>query len=48
MRLAAVSFALPLSVFMTAPLCSQKPLVEGSAFVDQKRNVMKSLDASRF
>jgi hypothetical protein len=38
MRLAVVSLALPLSVFLTAPFRAQKPLVQGSVFVDQNRN----------
>lgn len=38
MRLAAVSFALPLSALLAAPVCAQQPLVPGSAFVDSNRN----------
>lgn len=38
MRLAVVSLALPLSVSLTAPLCAQAPLVQGSVFADQNRN----------
>jgi len=38
MRLAAVSFVLPLTVFLTAPVCAHQPLVQGSAIVDQNRN----------
>ena len=38
MRLAVVSLALLSSVCLTAPLCAQRLLVEGSVYVDQNRN----------
>ena len=38
MRLAVVLLALPLSVALTAPARAQRPLVQGSVFVDQNRD----------
>jgi 3',5'-cyclic AMP phosphodiesterase CpdA len=38
MRLATVALALPISLLLAAPVCAQKPFVQGSVFVDQNHN----------